>query len=72
VNFVKAGQGDVALAIGAEKMYSRDRDLMFSVFDSGWDVSMRDETVARLAKMGEGVKVPDGTMSNKPYSVFME
>jgi acetyl-CoA acetyltransferase len=72
VNFVKAGQGDVALAVGAEKMYSRDRDLMFSVFDSGWDVTMRDETVARLAKMGEGVKVPDGTMSSKPYSVFMD
>ena len=72
VNFVRAGQGDVALAVGAEKMYSRDRDLMFSVFDSGWDVSMRDETVARLAKMGEGVKVPDGTMSTKPYSVFMD
>jgi acetyl-CoA acetyltransferase len=72
VNFVKAGQGDVALAVGAEKMYSRDRDLMFSVFDSGWDVSTRDETVARLAKMGEGVEVPDGTMSNKPYSVFMD
>jgi acetyl-CoA acetyltransferase len=53
-------------------MYSRDRDLMFSVFDSGWDVTMRDETVARLAKMGEGVKVPDGTMSSKPYSVFMD
>jgi acetyl-CoA acetyltransferase len=72
VNFVMAGQGDVALAVGAEKMYSRDRDLMFSVFDSGWDVTMRDETVARLAKMGEGVKVPDGTMSSKPYSVFMD
>jgi len=72
VNFVKAGQGDVALAVGAEKMYSRDRDLMFSVFDSGWDVSTRDETVARLARMGEGVEVPDGTMSNKPYSVFMD
>jgi acetyl-CoA acetyltransferase len=72
VNFVKAGQGDVALAVGAEKMYSRDRDLMFSVFDSGWDVSTRDETVARLARMGEGVEVPDGTMSSKPYSVFMD
>jgi acetyl-CoA acetyltransferase len=72
VNFVRAGQGDVALAVGAEKMYSRDRDLMFSVFDSGWDVSTRDETVARLAKMGEGVKVPGGTMSTKPYSVFMD
>lgn len=72
VNFVKAGQGDVALAIGAEKMYSQDRDLMFSVFDSGWDVTARERTVARLTKMGEGVEVPDGTMSSKPYSVFMD
>src|SRR5205823_6690501 len=72
VNYVKAGQGDVALAIGAEKMYSQDRELMFSVFDSGWDVTAREATVARLARMGEGVEVPEGTMSSKPYSVFMD
>jgi len=72
VNFVKAGQGDVALAVGAEKMYSKDRDLMFSAFDSGWDVGARDEILARLVRMGEGVEVPDGTMSDKPYSVFMD
>lgn len=72
VNYVKAGQGDVALAIGAEKMYSQDRQLMFSVFDSGWDVTARAETVARLTRMGEGIDVPEGTMSSKPYSVFMD
>jgi len=71
VNYVKAGQGDVALAIGAEKMYSQDKGLMFSVFDSGWDVTARDATVACLERMGEGVEVPDGTTSSKPYSVFM-
>ncbi|MGE4167917.1 MAG: thiolase family protein [Xanthobacteraceae bacterium] len=72
VNYVRAGQGEVALAIGAEKMYSQDRELMFSVFDSGWDVTARDATVARLAKMGQNVEVPEGTMSDKPYSVFMD
>jgi acetyl-CoA acetyltransferase len=62
----------VALAVGAEKMYSQDRELMFAVFDSGWDVTEREAAVARLAKLGEGVEVPDGTMSSKPYSVFMD
>jgi acetyl-CoA acetyltransferase len=72
VNYLRAGQADVALAVGAEKMYSQDRELMFAVFDSGWDVTEREAAVARLAKLGEGVEVPDGTMSSKPYSVFMD
>src|ERR1039458_5842908 len=55
VSHLKAGQSDVALAVGSEKMYSLDRELMFSVFDSGWDITARDATVARLAKMGEGI-----------------
>lgn len=72
VSHLKAGQSDVALAVGSEKMYSLDRELMFSVFDSGWDITARDATVARLAKMGEGIEPPPGTTSNRPYSVFMD
>jgi acetyl-CoA acetyltransferase len=72
VSHLKAGQSDVALAVGSEKMYSLDRELMFSVFDSGWDITARDATVARLAKMGEGIEPPAGTTSNRPYSVFMD
>ncbi len=72
VNFVRAGEGDVALAVGAEKMFSRDRDLMFSVFDSAWDVSDADAIRERLLKMGEGAEVPPGTTSPRPYSVFMD
>ncbi len=72
VNFLKAGEGDIALAVGAEKMYSRDRDLMFAVFDSAWDVSRDEEIRARLLELGKGVTPPPGTMSDKPYSVFMD
>ena len=43
VTFLKAGEGDVALAVGAEKMFSKDRELMFEVFDSAWDVSRNAE-----------------------------
>lgn len=72
VNFVRSGEGEVALAIGAEKMYSRDRDLMFSVFDSGWDVSEAKAITERLLGLGRGIEPPPGTTSPKPYSVFMD
>ncbi|MBP7661830.1 MAG: thiolase family protein [Burkholderiaceae bacterium] len=72
VNFLKAGEGDVALAVGAEKMFSRDRDLMFSVFDSAWDVSQAERIRDRLLALGEGLEIPPGTTSSKPYSVFMD
>ena len=72
VNFVRSGEGDVALAIGAEKMFSQDRDRMFSVFDSAWDVSEADAIRERLLRLGEGVAIPPGSTSPKPYSVFMD
>jgi len=72
VTFLKAGEGDVALALGAEKMFSIDRKLMFASFDSAWDVSREGEIRERLLKLGEGVDVPAGTTSDKPYSVFMD
>lgn len=72
VNHLKAGAADVALALGAEKMYSEDRKLMFGAFDSAWDVASDAEIRERLLKLGEDVEVPEGTTSPKPYSVFMD
>ncbi|WP_430397533.1 thiolase family protein [Ferrovibrio sp.] len=72
VNFLKAGEGDVALALGSEKMFSMDRELMFSAFDGAWDVADVTEIKDRLLKLGDGVEVPEGTTSPKPYSAFMD
>ncbi|MBI5261837.1 MAG: thiolase family protein [Bradyrhizobium sp.] len=72
ISYVKAGESDVALAIGAEKMYSRDRERMFAVFDSAWDVHRDKEIRDRLIELGKSVYPPPGTMSDKPYSVFMD
>lgn len=72
VNFLRAGAGETALAIGVEKMFSNDKDRMFSAFDSGWDIYTAEESRQRLVKLGEGVKAPAGTTSNRPYSVFMD
>lgn len=72
VAHVRSGMADVALAVGAEKMFSTDKAKMFSAFDSGWDIQTKDENARRLIALGEGVEVPPGTTSDKPYSLFMD
>ncbi len=68
---LRAGNADVALALGAEKMNIADKLKAFSMFDAGWDVSRADENYQTLVKMGEGVEVPPGSESDRPYSSFM-
>ena len=72
VSQLRAGEVEVALALGAEKMFSRDRDIMMRAFDGGWDVASPEENRARLVALGEGVEVPPGTTSERSYSVFMD
>lgn len=57
-NHVRSGAGDVALAIGAEKMFSTDKQKMFSVFDSAWDLSRAAENREELMKLGRDVGSP--------------
>ena len=69
---LKAGTTDVALALGAEKMNIPDKARAFAIFEGGWDVPRAEENYQTLVKMGEGVEVPPGTTSDKPFSKFME
>jgi len=69
---LRAGTTDVALALGAEKMNIPDKAKAFSIFEGGWDVSRAQENYQTLVKMGEGVEIPPGTTSDKPFSKFME
>ncbi|MDB6145884.1 MAG: putative lipid-transfer protein [Pseudomonas sp.] len=69
---LRAGQCDIALAVGAEKMNIPDKAKMFSVFDGGWDVSTVEQNKKTLLAMGEGIVPPPGTVSERPYSVFMD
>ena len=72
VQFLKAGEGDTSLAVGAEKMYSSDRERMFSAFDGAWDITTVEENTDKLLALGQGYAVPPGTTSDKPYSMFMD
>lgn len=72
VTALKAGDVDIALAVGAEKMVSPNRELMFSVFDGAWDVAEHEAIAQKLLQLGQGIEPPPGTTSEKPYSVFMD
>jgi len=72
VQSVRAGECEIALAIGAEKMNIADKARMFGVFDSGWDVETVEKNKATLLAMGAAVQPPPGTTSEKPYSIFMD
>ena len=72
VQHVRAGAADIVLAVGAEKMFSDDKARMFAAFDGAWDVHETGASRKRLLAMGEGVEAPPGSVSSKPYSVFMD
>jgi acetyl-CoA acetyltransferase len=72
VQCLRAGTCDIALAVGAEKMNIPDKAKMFTAFDGGWDVATVEGNKSTLLALGAGVEPPPGTMSEKPYSVFMD
>ncbi len=71
VQAIRAGQCDIALAIGAEKMNIDDKRRSIALFEGGWDVARAEDSAAKLLALGEGIPVPDGSESDRPYSRFM-
>jgi len=69
---IRSGAGDTVLAVGAEKLFNRDKGKMFSLFDSGWDIETVEQNKRQLLPLGDGIDPPPGTISDKPYSVFMD
>lgn len=68
-----AGQCDVALAVGVEKMVHTNKALSLSIFDGAWDVATRDETFEILSALGQEMAIPapyENAAGNR--SVFMD
>lgn len=72
VRSLLSGQADIAMAVGAEKMVSTDKDKMFNAFTSAWDITRTDWQMDVIANMWAGYESPEGTTSSKPYSPFMD
>jgi acetyl-CoA acetyltransferase len=72
INFLRSGRGDVALAVGAEKMNVGARERQLGVFDAGWELATADESYARLMTYGAGIEIPPGTTTPDARSRFMD
>lgn len=72
ISFLKAGEGDIALAVGVEKMFTKEKEKNFEIFNSGWDVHTAQENQDIIMDLGRGIDIPKGSMSEEPYSLFMD
>jgi acetyl-CoA acyltransferase len=71
---IKAGLSQVALVVGAEKMFYPDKkELMFQAFLGGWDVHDQERSRRNLLALGEGVELPaEAHDDTGQHSVFMD
>ena len=70
---VKAGLSEVALAVGAEKMFVEDRARMFGVFDGAWDVHRWRANLDALWSLAEDFPLPPEALADTGQrSVFMD
>lgn len=68
-----AGQADVALAVGVEKMYTQNKERSMAALNGAWDVHGVDRVLSNLGQLGAGVNPPDShETSNAQRSVFMD
>ncbi len=69
---VRSGSADVALAVGAEKLFDADRAKSFEIFGGGFDVTRQDELRAYLSRLNHAAGVPPGEGASSERSIFMD
>lgn len=70
---IRAGMSEVALVVGAEKMYYPDRrSLMFEAFLGGMDREEGPMQMERLLALGAGALPPDMADASGERSIFMD
>lgn len=71
-HYLRSGACDIALAVGADRLFTPEREKRFAIFDAAWDVDTPAENHARFVELGKDVPLPPGSTSPSQYSVFMD
>lgn len=70
---VQAGEVDIAVAIGAEKMCHADSTLSMAAFQGSWDRANSGNTIGRLDAMSAAMPTPEAEASRESSrTVFMD
>ncbi|MCD2173666.1 thiolase family protein [Rhizobium sp. C4] len=73
VAYLKAGFGEVALVVGAEKMFfPENRQGMFAAFKGSTDVQQFDQQLEQLLALAEATPIPADVEPAAERSVFMD
>ncbi len=71
-NHIRAGQADIVMAVGVEKMFFTDRrEKMFAAFMGGTDIELIDETAERMSAIGRDI-IPENADNSTERSFFMD
>jgi len=73
VTRLRAGLSNVALVVGAEKLYHADKARSFAVFDGAWDIANVEGIMKSLDAIGHAIPVPDDSSAAAGQrSAFMD
>lgn len=74
VTWLQAGLGEVALAVGCEKMCVDDKQRIFGLFEGCWDVERASSTLAGLSAVATELVPPEAAQAEAKISrsVFMD
>src|SRR5258705_351199 len=73
LSYAAAGEVEVELAVGAEKMVSVDSALSMAAFEGSWDRAKKAATLERLAILGKQMPTPpEEAVRESPHTVFMD
>lgn len=72
--YLRAGQGEVVLAVGCEKMCVENRQRIFELFEGCWDVENAQANLAGLRSVAQHLVPPANAEAerNSARSVFMD
>lgn len=72
--YLRAGEGEIVLAVGCEKMSVEDRQRIFGLFEGCWDVERAQATLAGLQGVAASLVPPAAVEAERGItrSVFMD
>lgn len=69
---VRSGSADIALAVGAEKLFDTNKQKSFEVFGGGFDVTRQGELLAYLERLKGATGASETAAPASERSVFMD
>lgn len=69
---LRAGESEVVIAIGAEKMYTPDKEKSMAVLSGAWDVHGVHDVVSNLERLAASFALPSEAEESTQRSVFMD